>query len=205
MLHERSEYHPSDRETSINTIQACLGLWLALLGFIASPNNHNEGFTPPLASHPPYNVPPVLLQWLWKKLLKTQQCKLDSRNSYITLAKRLFQFYSIHIYLAWLYSSTRELWIFTIRISLWSVNKRTHIKPFLIILIINIWLWYHMHNELFMCHYKVLTDYRNNKCLINKINPCDIVSGTWHLLLLLIAFQYNRIVKWTDNIWTGDF
>ena len=50
-----------------------------------------------LPTHP-YNVPPVILQWLWKKLLKTKQCKLASRNSYKMLAKRLFQFYSIHIW-----------------------------------------------------------------------------------------------------------
>ena len=34
-------------------IQACLGLWLALLGFIASPNGPNGWFSPPPASHLP--------------------------------------------------------------------------------------------------------------------------------------------------------
>ena len=38
------EIHPNDRETFINTIQACLGLWLALLEPIASPNSLNGGF-----------------------------------------------------------------------------------------------------------------------------------------------------------------
>ena len=100
--------HPRGRETSINAIQACLGQWLALLGPIASPNGPNGGFSlspashlpPPPArppSHPPttYIVPSVILQWFWEKLLKIQQCKLASRNSYKTLAKRLFQLHSI--------------------------------------------------------------------------------------------------------------
>ena len=33
-------------------IQACLGLWLALLGLIATPNGPNGWFSPPPASHP---------------------------------------------------------------------------------------------------------------------------------------------------------
>ena len=45
--------------------------------------------------HNLYNVPSMILQWFSKKLLKIQQCKLASRNSYKTLAKRLFQLYSI--------------------------------------------------------------------------------------------------------------
>ena len=60
-----------DRETSINAIQVCLGLWLALLGPIASPNSPNRGFNPPPAFHlplpllptQPYNVPSVISQW----------------------------------------------------------------------------------------------------------------------------------------------
>ena len=54
-LHERdgSEIHFSDGEMSINAIQACVGLWLALLRPIASPNNPNGGFSPPPASHLP--------------------------------------------------------------------------------------------------------------------------------------------------------
>ena len=65
-------------------------IWLAPLGPIASPNNPNESFNllpaslpppppaPPLPSPHPlhlthsYNVPPVILQWFWKKLLKFQ-------------------------------------------------------------------------------------------------------------------------------------
>ena len=56
-------------------IQACLGLWLALLGLIASPNGPNGWFSPPPASHPPpppapppshpptpYNMPSVILE-----------------------------------------------------------------------------------------------------------------------------------------------
>ena len=54
-----------------------LGLWLALLGPIASPNSLNGGFKLPPASHPPpqptppshppisYNAPSVILQWFW--------------------------------------------------------------------------------------------------------------------------------------------
>ena len=66
------EIYPSNRETSIIAIQACLGLRLALLGLIASPNSPNRGFNLPLASHPhppsaptpthAYNVPSVILQ-----------------------------------------------------------------------------------------------------------------------------------------------
>ena len=57
-------------------IQACLDLWLALLGLKASPNSSNGGFNSPLASHSPpsptppsshpptpYNMPSVMLQW----------------------------------------------------------------------------------------------------------------------------------------------
>ena len=40
-------------------IQACLGLWLALLGLIASPNGPNGWFNLPPASHqPPPPTPP---------------------------------------------------------------------------------------------------------------------------------------------------
>ena len=46
-------------------IQACLGLWLVLVGPMASPNSPNGGFNLPPASHPPtpYNMPLVILQW----------------------------------------------------------------------------------------------------------------------------------------------
>ena len=39
-------------------LQACLGLWLALLGPIANPNSPNWRFNLPLASHPRYPPPP---------------------------------------------------------------------------------------------------------------------------------------------------
>ena len=68
-------------------IQACLDLWLALLGLITSPNSPNRTFNPP--APPPFNMP------LQKKLLKIQRCKLTSRNSYKKLAERLFQLCSI--------------------------------------------------------------------------------------------------------------
>ena len=55
----------------------------------------------------PYNVLSVILQWFWKKLLKIQQCKLASRNSYKILAIKDCSSYAA--YLAWLQSSTREL------------------------------------------------------------------------------------------------
>ena len=54
-----SEIHPSDRDRSINTIQACLGLWLALPGPIANPNGPNGGFNLPPASHPPPPIHPL--------------------------------------------------------------------------------------------------------------------------------------------------
>ena len=75
--------------------------------FGSSPNSPNREFKPPSIfppTHPlhlplpsysstPYNMPSVILQWFSKNLLKIQQCKLASRNSYKTLAKRLFQLY----------------------------------------------------------------------------------------------------------------
>ena len=109
-LHGRHgcEIHPKDRETSINSNQAYVRLWLVLLEPIASPNSSNGGFSLPSASNllpspttpfshlpTPYVMPSMILQWFWEELLKIQQCKLASRNSYKTLAKRLFQLYSI--------------------------------------------------------------------------------------------------------------
>ena len=38
-----------------------LGLWLALLGLIASPNSPNEEFNLPPTSHPPLHLPHPLL------------------------------------------------------------------------------------------------------------------------------------------------
>ena len=45
VLHGRHEceVHPSNRETSINAIKTCLGLWLVLMGLIASTNSPNIG------------------------------------------------------------------------------------------------------------------------------------------------------------------
>ena len=87
------------------------GLMVGTSGPTASPNSSNRGFNPPPASHPPpppaplpshtptpYNAASVILQWLWKKLLKIQQCKLPSRTSYKMLAIRLFQLHSIAIW-----------------------------------------------------------------------------------------------------------
>ena len=76
-----SDIHPCIGETSLKARQSCLGLWLALLGHIATPNSPVGGFNPPPAFHPPPSHPPnplymqsMILQWLWKKLLKIQQC-----------------------------------------------------------------------------------------------------------------------------------
>ena len=76
-----SDIHPCVGETSLKALQSCLGLWLALLGCIATPNGPVGRYNPPLASYPPPSHPPtplymqsVILQWLWKKLLKIQQC-----------------------------------------------------------------------------------------------------------------------------------
>ena len=56
-------------------IQACLGLWVTLLGLTARPNSPYGCFSPPPASHHllhlplplppahPYNVPSVILEW----------------------------------------------------------------------------------------------------------------------------------------------
>ena len=69
---------------SYYTIQVCLGLWLALLGLIASANSPNGWFNPPPASRlrlpasgfppappTPYNVPLVMLEWFCKSCSKT--------------------------------------------------------------------------------------------------------------------------------------
>ena len=67
-------------------IQACLGLWLALLGLTASPNSPNGGFNLPpvpptlLPSHlpSPYNVPSVILQWFRKSCSKSSSVSRDA-------------------------------------------------------------------------------------------------------------------------------
>ena len=82
-----SDIHPCYGEMSLKALQSCLGLWPVLLGLIATPNSPNGRVNPPPASHPPppptppLSHPPtplyvqsMILQWLWKKLLKIQQC-----------------------------------------------------------------------------------------------------------------------------------
>ena len=80
-----SDIHPCVGETSLNALQSCLGLWLALLGLIATPNSLIGRYNPPPASHPPpppTSHPPhpsptllyvqsVILQWLWKSCSKS--------------------------------------------------------------------------------------------------------------------------------------
>ena len=48
-----SDIHPCVGETSLKALQLCLGLWLALLGLIATPNSPIGWCNPPPASHPP--------------------------------------------------------------------------------------------------------------------------------------------------------
>ena len=47
-----SDIHPCVGETSLKALQSCLGLWLALLGLIATPNSPVGRCNPPPASHP---------------------------------------------------------------------------------------------------------------------------------------------------------
>ena len=46
-----SDIHPCVGETSFKALQSCLGLWLALLGPIATPNSPIGRCNPPPASH----------------------------------------------------------------------------------------------------------------------------------------------------------
>ena len=58
-----SDIHPCVGETSLKALQSCLGLWLALLGLIATPNGPVGRCNPPPASHsppPPTPPPPTL-------------------------------------------------------------------------------------------------------------------------------------------------
>ena len=48
-----SDIHPCVGETSLKALQSCLGVWLALLGLIATPNSPVGWCNPPPASHPP--------------------------------------------------------------------------------------------------------------------------------------------------------
>ena len=52
-----SDIHPCVGETSLKALQSCLGLWLALLGLIATPNSPVGRCNPPPASHPPHPPP----------------------------------------------------------------------------------------------------------------------------------------------------
>ena len=63
---------------------------------------------------------------VFKKLLKIQQCKQASRNSYKTLAKRLFQLYSISGVA--IESITKELqWLEYLKISIGPLYAFVHI------------------------------------------------------------------------------
>ena len=55
-----SEIQPNDAWGHVSyVIQACLGLWLALLGPMARPNSPTGGLSLPPASHPPLpSTPP---------------------------------------------------------------------------------------------------------------------------------------------------
>ena len=48
-----SDIHPCIGEMSLKALQSCLGLWLALLGLIATPNGPVGWCNPPQASDPP--------------------------------------------------------------------------------------------------------------------------------------------------------
>ena len=52
-----SDIPPCVRETSLKALQSCLGLRIALLGLIATPNSPVGRCSPPLASHPPHPHP----------------------------------------------------------------------------------------------------------------------------------------------------
>ena len=47
-----SDIHPCVGETSLKALQSCLGLWLALLGLMATPDGPVGRCGPPPASHP---------------------------------------------------------------------------------------------------------------------------------------------------------
>ena len=57
-----SHIHPCVSEASLKALQACLGLWLVVLGLIATPNSPIRKYNPPSASHsssPPTPPPPT--------------------------------------------------------------------------------------------------------------------------------------------------
>ena len=61
-----SDIHPCVGETSLKALQSCLGLWLVLLGHIATPSSPIGRYNPPPASYlptlpfPPSGFPPTL-------------------------------------------------------------------------------------------------------------------------------------------------
>ena len=55
-----SDIHPCVGETSLKALQSCLGLWLALLGLVATPNSPIGWYNPPPASPPPSHSPTPL-------------------------------------------------------------------------------------------------------------------------------------------------
>ena len=83
-----------------------LSIFRPMTGTSCSPNRE---FNPPLVAHPPHHPPHPLMPThlppitcairditvVVKKLLKIQWQQLASRTSYKTLAKRLFQLYSV--------------------------------------------------------------------------------------------------------------
>ena len=94
------------------------GLWLALVGLIATTTVLREDLTclwlPTFLNHPPHPLPTPHPQpytchsWYYNGCEKVvQNPAVLSRNSYKTLAKRLVAF-TQHIYVAWLQSSTRK-------------------------------------------------------------------------------------------------
>ena len=76
-----SDIHPCVGETSLKAFQSCLGLWLALLGLIATPNSPIGRYNyitrlrlpiRPLYPPPtPLYVQSMILQWLWKSCSKS--------------------------------------------------------------------------------------------------------------------------------------
>ena len=76
-----SDIYPYVSKASLKVLQVCLGLWLVVLGLIATPNNPIGRYNLPPASHPPtpttshlptpLYVQSMILQWLWKSCSKS--------------------------------------------------------------------------------------------------------------------------------------
>ena len=93
---------------------------MEILGFIASPSSPARGFNLSLPAHslPPPTQPPSSTNLLIcathgiivvvKKVAQNPTMSLASRNSYKTLAKRLFYVGICTVYMVWLQSSTRK-------------------------------------------------------------------------------------------------